>query len=98
MTASPAAPPEYRPVNSPDGVTALAVAVVLWVVAAAFVGLRFRARRQPLGPGIDDWVILWSLVPTLGLCLCTVLWSVLGGLGWHIKQLSQTQVTKTLEV
>ena len=85
------------PMN-PGGETTAAVAIVVWVLAAIFVGLRFLARRSPVKPGVDDWVSLLSLVPALGLCICTVIWATLGGLGWHTDQLSHRQSMNSLKV
>ena len=41
----------------------ISCAVITWVIAAVFVGLRFYARRIVINAwGISDWLILASLV------------------------------------
>lgn len=83
---------------SPRGLTLIIVSAIVWSIAAAFVGLRFVARRGPIRPGLDDWTVLISLVLALGLVISSIIWAVIGGGGWHTDQLSAQQLEKSLKV
>ena len=90
-------PPETRGLNS-QGAAMIAVSVVLWLIAAILVALRFVARRGPVRPGIDDWTILVGLILTFFLVICSIIWAAIGGLGEPMNQLSKAQSKKSLEV
>lgn len=92
MSAVPVFPAEGPTTISGAGKMLIVLSCAFLLLATIFVGLRFWARSvKGLSYALNDYMILVALVFAAGETVILILASTIGGVGYHILQLSYPQ-------